>query len=42
MFKPDNNPELSGYEHTNQLLGSLLIFLRETQTNALAKDAAEF
>jgi len=41
MFKPDTNPELSVYKTPTCCLGSLLIFLRETQTDVLVKDGVE-
>ena len=40
-YKPDKNPQLSVHKTPKCWLGSLLIFLRETQTDDLVKDCVE-
>ena len=41
MFTPSTNPELSVYKTPNCWLGSLLMYLRQTETDVLVKDSAE-
>jgi hypothetical protein len=41
IFKPAINPEISLYKTPTCWLGSILLFLRETQTDVLVKDGVE-